>query len=57
MQKKFIVHLLMATQRLTPGFALTNSDVISHIINCSTGILLLSETKCNLDVNPNPKVS
>lgn len=57
LQEKFIMYLLRGTQRLTPAFALANSDVISHIINCSTGILLLSETKCDLDVNPNPKVS
>lgn len=57
LQKKFILNLLGATQRLTPGFAVTNSDVISHIINCSTGILLLSGTKCDLDVHSNPKVS
>lgn len=57
LQEKFITNLLRGTQRLTPEFAVTNSHVISHIINCSTAILLLSDTKCDLDVNPNPKVS
>lgn len=57
LQEKFITYLLKGTQRVTPQFALANRDVISHIINCSTGILLLSDTKCDLDVNPNPKVS
>lgn len=57
LQEKFITYLLKGTQRVTPQFALANRDVISHIINCSTGILLLSDTKCDLNVNPNPKVS
>lgn len=57
LQEKFITYLLKGTQRVTPQFALANRDVISHIISCSTGILLLSDTKCDLDVNPNPKVS
>lgn len=56
LQEKFIKYLLKGTQRLTAVFALRNSDVISHIINCSTAILLLSETKCDIDTNPNPTV-
>lgn len=47
---------MAGTQRLTAEFALGNSDVISHIINCSTAILLLSETKCDINTNPNPTV-
>lgn len=47
---------MKGTQRLTAEFALGNSDIISHIINCSTAILLLSETKCDIDTNPNPTV-
>lgn len=57
LQEKFIMYLLNGTQRLTAEFALTNIDIISHLINCSAGILLLSYTKCDLDVNPNPVVS
>ncbi|XP_056876107.1 polycystic kidney disease protein 1-like 3 [Takifugu flavidus] len=53
-RKELIRYLLEGTQRLTAEFALGNSDVISHIINCSTAILLLSETKCDIDTNPNP---
>lgn len=56
LQEKFVTYLLTGTQRLTPEFALRNDDVISHIINCSTAIILLSETKCDIATNPNPKV-
>ncbi|XP_041797280.1 polycystic kidney disease protein 1-like 2 [Chelmon rostratus] len=51
---KFIQYLLEGTRKLTPEFALQNNVTISRIINCSTGILLLSLKKCDIDVNPNP---
>ncbi|GAA6233594.1 polycystic kidney disease protein 1-like 2 isoform X2 [Lates japonicus] len=51
---KFIKHLLAGTEKLTPEFALKNNETISHIINCSNGILLLSDKKCDIDSNPNP---
>lgn len=56
-QNKFIEYLLKGTKKLTPAFALQNNDTISHIINCSTGILLLSVKKCDIQDNPNPTVS
>ncbi|XP_042266749.1 polycystic kidney disease protein 1-like 2 [Thunnus maccoyii] len=52
---KFIQYLLEATKKLTPTFALQNSDTVSHIINCGSGILLLSMKKCDILTNPNPK--
>ncbi|XP_034384503.1 polycystic kidney disease protein 1-like 2 [Cyclopterus lumpus] len=52
---EFIKHLLNGTKKLTPEFALRNNDTISHIINCSTGIFLLSLDKCDINTNPNPK--
>lgn len=53
-QEKFISDLLQAAKNLTP--ALANNETISHIINLSSAILLLSNNKCDLEVNPNPKV-
>ncbi|XP_076592826.1 polycystin-1-like protein 3 [Chaetodon auriga] len=52
---KFIRYLLEGTKKLTPEFAFQNNVTINRIINCSTGILLLSMTKCDIDINPNPK--
>ncbi|XP_008291325.1 polycystic kidney disease protein 1-like 2 [Stegastes partitus] len=52
---KFIQHLLAGTQALTPQFALQHNDTILHIYNCSSAILLLSMTKCDVDTNPNPE--
>lgn len=57
LQDKFIEYLLKGTQRLTPAFALANNETISHIINLSSAILLLSNNKCDLETNPNSKVS
>ncbi|XP_073320377.1 polycystin-1-like protein 2 [Pagrus major] len=51
---KFIQHLLAGTKKLTATFALQNNETISHIINCSTAILLLSMKKCDIATNPNP---
>lgn len=56
-QDKFIGYLLKGTKKLTSAFALQNNHTISHIINCSTGILLLSMKKCDIQDNPNPTVS
>ncbi|XP_035484837.2 polycystic kidney disease protein 1-like 2 [Scophthalmus maximus] len=47
---KFIQYLLAGTKESS----LLNNDTISHIINCSTGILLLSMKKCDIQTNPNP---
>nr|XP_033488033.1 polycystic kidney disease protein 1-like 2 [Epinephelus lanceolatus] len=51
---KFIQYLLAGTKNLSAQYALNNNDTISHIINCSTGILLLSMNKCDIETNPNP---
>lgn len=56
LQKKFINYLLKGTKKLSPQFAMANNETISHIINCSTGIFLLSLKKCDLEINPNPPV-
>lgn len=56
-QDKFIQYLLAGTKRLSAQYALNNNNTISHIINCSTGILLLSMNKCDIETNPNPTVS
>ncbi|KAM7014913.1 polycystin-1-like protein 2 [Tautogolabrus adspersus] len=53
-RENFVKTLLEATQSLTPEFALNNNETISHIINCSTAILLLSIKKCDVELNPNP---
>ncbi|XP_053279260.1 polycystic kidney disease protein 1-like 2 [Pleuronectes platessa] len=50
----FIEYLLKITQKLTSTFALQNNDTISHIINCSTGIVLLSIKRCDIKENPSP---
>ncbi|XP_074522616.1 polycystin-1-like protein 2 [Halichoeres trimaculatus] len=50
----FIRDLFDATQGLSAGFAKNNNDTISHIINCTTAILLLSMKKCDIQTNPNP---
>lgn len=55
LQDKFIKYLLKGTINLTP--ALANNETISHIVNLSSAILLLSNNKCDLETNPNPKVS
>lgn len=57
LQDKFIEYLLKGTQKLTPAFALANNETISHIINLSSAILLLSNNKCDQETNPNSKVS
>ncbi|XP_030269688.1 polycystic kidney disease protein 1-like 2 [Sparus aurata] len=51
---KFIKHLLAGTTQLDKEFALQSPKTISHIINCSTAILLLSQKKCDIATNPNP---
>ncbi|XP_039984151.1 polycystic kidney disease protein 1-like 2 isoform X2 [Xiphias gladius] len=51
---KFIQYLLEGTKKLTPEFALSHNDTISHIISCGNGILLLSKKKCDIQTNPNP---
>lgn len=56
-QYKFIQYLLEGTKKLTPEFALSHNDTISHIISCGNGILLLSKKKCDIQTNPNPTVS
>lgn len=56
-QDKFIQYLLKGTETLSPEYALQNDDTISHIINCSTGILILASQKCDIQDNPNPTVS
>lgn len=56
LQKNFIKYLLHGTKNLSPQFAITNNETISHIINCSTGIFLLSLKKCDIEINPNPPV-
>lgn len=38
---------------LTSEFALENPSVTSRILNCSSAILLLSETKCDIDTGNN----
>ncbi|XP_034536415.1 polycystic kidney disease protein 1-like 2 [Notolabrus celidotus] len=53
-REDFIQTLLAATQSLTSEFALANDDTISHIVNSSTAILLLSMKKCDIQSNPNP---
>ncbi|XP_038557671.1 polycystic kidney disease protein 1-like 2 isoform X2 [Micropterus salmoides] len=50
----FIRYLLEGTKALTPQFAIQNSDIISHIISCSTAINILSVRKCDIQTNPNP---
>ncbi|XP_029950415.1 polycystic kidney disease protein 1-like 2 [Salarias fasciatus] len=50
----FIKYLLEGTKNLTSKFAISNNYTINHIINCSTGILLLSLKKCDKEENPNP---
>lgn len=55
-QDNFIQYLLNGTKNLNSVFALQNTDTMSHIINCSTGILLLADKKCDLLTNPNPTV-
>lgn len=57
LQDKFIEYLLKGTENLTPAFALANNETISHIINLSSAILVLSNNKCDQETNPNPKVS
>ncbi|TKS70244.1 Polycystic kidney disease protein 1-like 2 PC1-like 2 protein [Collichthys lucidus] len=49
----FIKYLLEGTKNLKEDAA-ENNVIISRIINCSTGILLLSMKKCDIDTNPNP---
>ncbi|XP_034437184.1 polycystic kidney disease protein 1-like 2 [Hippoglossus hippoglossus] len=51
---KFIKYLLGIAQNLTSTFALQNNDTVSHIINCSTGIVLLSIKRCDIKENPSP---
>ncbi|XP_054628004.1 polycystic kidney disease protein 1-like 2 [Dunckerocampus dactyliophorus] len=51
---KFIHYLLEGTKNLAPDLALENSDLISHIISCSTSILHISMNKCDIHTNPNP---
>ncbi|KAF1392766.1 hypothetical protein PFLUV_G00031470 [Perca fluviatilis] len=51
---KFIQYLLNGVKNLTKDFFLQSNDTISHIINCSSGILLLSLTKCDIQTYPNP---
>ncbi|XP_069385333.1 polycystin-1-like protein 2 [Paralichthys olivaceus] len=50
----FIKYLYEVTKKLTPTFALQNNETISHIINCSTGIILLSIKRCDIQANPSP---
>lgn len=57
LQGNFIEYLLSGSKQLTPQYALANDEIISHIINCSSAILLLSMRKCDLEINPNPQVS
>ncbi|KAK0156325.1 hypothetical protein N1851_000362 [Merluccius polli] len=52
---KFISKLLAAVKTMTPTYATNHSTTISHIINCCKAIRLLSEKKCDIDTNPNPK--
>ncbi|KAM6943581.1 uncharacterized protein pkd1l3 [Xenentodon cancila] len=54
-RKDFIRHLLEGTKQLTHEFALENEEIVKSIVNCSTGILRLSRTKCDIKTNPNPK--
>ncbi|XP_061598114.1 polycystin-1-like protein 2 isoform X2 [Cololabis saira] len=54
-RKDFLRHLLEGTKQLTPEFALENEEIVQSIVNCSTGILRLSQTKCDIETNPNPK--
>ena len=56
-QDNFIKHLLAGTKNIDKQFALQSPETISHIINCSTAILLLSLKKCDISTNPNPTVS
>ncbi|XP_030016916.1 polycystic kidney disease protein 1-like 2 [Sphaeramia orbicularis] len=53
-RENFIKYLLEGTKNLTSEFALENNVTIGKIINCSSGILLLSMKKCDSDTNPNP---
>lgn len=48
-------YLLQGVKNLTP--ALANNETISHIINLTSAMLLLSNNKCDLEANPNPEVS
>lgn len=50
---KFIEYLLKATKNLDADYALQNNTA-SHIINCSSAILLLSMKKCDIKDKPNP---
>uniref|UniRef100_UPI003AAB5C42 polycystin-1-like protein 2 n=1 Tax=Centroberyx gerrardi TaxID=166262 RepID=UPI003AAB5C42 len=50
----FIQYLLEGTNNLTPDYVLQNNETVSHIINCSSAILLLSMKKCDVLSNPNP---
>lgn len=56
-QDGFIKYLLEGTKNLKEDYAAENDIIISRIISCSTGILLLSLKKCDIYTNPNPTVS
>ncbi|XP_044062213.1 polycystic kidney disease protein 1-like 2 [Siniperca chuatsi] len=52
-RNNFIKYLLEGTKILTPELV-KNNETISHIINCSSGIYILSMKKCDIQTNPNP---
>ncbi|XP_056234655.1 polycystic kidney disease protein 1-like 2 isoform X1 [Seriola aureovittata] len=52
---KFIEYLFKGTKQLTKPFAKKDDHIVSHIIHCSTAILLLSMKKCDIKTNPNHK--
>ncbi|XP_029937961.1 polycystic kidney disease protein 1-like 2 [Myripristis murdjan] len=54
LEDNFIKYLLEGTKQLTSEYASENNEVINHIINCSSGILLLSMKRCDVKTNPNP---
>ncbi|CAL8247016.1 unnamed protein product [Lota lota] len=51
----FITRLAAAVKTMTPEYATSHNVTISHILNCCKAIRRLSEKKCDIDTNPNPK--
>ncbi|XP_034017782.1 polycystic kidney disease protein 1-like 3 [Thalassophryne amazonica] len=50
---KFVQNMLGATKMLKSSEA--SKNIINHIINCTTAVLLLAMTKCDILSNPNPE--
>ncbi|CAJ1049792.1 polycystic kidney disease protein 1-like 2 [Xyrichtys novacula] len=52
---EFIETLLETTQSLTEDIVLMDRNITNHILNCSSAILSLSMTRCDVQSNPNPQ--